>query len=671
MTQGRKPRCAVCCRAAHTIALAAGWHLAIGLAVSNTALAGNAAVPNPKAQVSASRSAPQVQLSRPDRLARPRREAEPALRAPGERLVTPRRVGALDLVFGLDSVPTPNQTTAIDVSGQSRPVAVEYRLRIAAPPSNPRPLPPGSAAAASALSHTAVPDGKLPQYPETSPLGVQRIPPVTGSHLPALQQVAHRADGDPREWTRGAFRPAVLPLDEPRGSVLPGELPPVSPEEIEAALANMQMPIDLANALALAGASSLQIRLARERVIEAQANYLGAKANWLPSLRFGLGYNRHNGRIQATNGQVIEASRNSLFVGGGAGLGDVPLNGGAGGPPRLFVSLSLADAYFAPKVANRLVGAAGAAARATLNDEMLAAAEAYYDLAEIHGLLANALAARKAAGQMHQLTSLFAQEGNGSLAEVDRAQTELTFWDQAVNEASRQTNVASAKLARLLRLDPNLILVPVETKITPVEVIPSDIPRHELVAQGMAGRPELAQYRWLVGAAHGRLKQERWRPWLPNLHVGASGGTFGGGQSGAFTNQSGRDDLDLLAVWEWRNMGLGNAALQRNRGSQVRQANYQVKLIGDQIAEQIVAASGDVSNYREQIDITLAGVGASQNSYRRNLHRIEQAEGIPLELLQAIRARNAAQDAYTKATSDYNRAQYRLLRAIGQPPVEP
>ena len=82
----------------------------------------------------------------------------------------------------------------------------------------------------------------------------------------------------------------------------------------------------------------------------------------------------------------------------------------------------------------------------------------------------------------------------------------------------------------------------------------------------------------------------------------------------------------------------------------------------------VVTAAADAASYGEQIEVALAGVSAANDSYRRNLDRIREGEGLPIELLQAIRARGAAQDAYTKATTSYNRAQYNLLRALGQPP---
>ena len=40
---------------------------------------------------------------------------------------------------------------------------------------------------------------------------------------------------------------------------------------------------------------------------------------------------------------------------------------------------------------------------------------------------------------------------------------------------------------------------------------------------------------------------------------------------------------------------------------------------------------------------------------------------MPIELLQSISALAEARNAYTSAIGNYNRAQYRLLRAMGNP----
>ena len=430
-------------------------------------------------------------------------------------------------------------------------------------------------------------------------------------------------------------------------------------------------PIDLANALALGGASSLQIQLARERVLEAEARYMAAKVMWLPSLRLGLGWTRHDGQLQATEGDVISAGHNSLFVGGGAGLGNAPLLGGSGGPPRMFVNLSIADAYFEPLATERMLAAEDAAESAGLNDALLEIAIAYFKLAEAYGKLSNATVALTSAQELINLTRLFAKEGAVSLAEVDRAETELAHWEQVVEETQRQALAGSAELVRLARLDPHLVLVPAEDQLMPITVVPADIHRDGLIAQGLTSRPELAEYSSIVDAALSRLQEEHWRPVLPHIQVGATGGTFGGGPSGTFADQKGRGDVELVAVWELKNLGAGNHAAIRQRATQMRQAERKAEMMRDKIVAEIVTSSSNVSSYGRQMNTTRRSVTSASASYERNLQRIREGEGIPLELLQALRARAAAQDAYTQAVTGYNRAQYDLLRAIGVPPGMP
>ena len=170
-------------------------------------------------------------------------------------------------------------------------------------------------------------------------------------------------------------------------------------------------PIDLGNALGLGGADNLQVRLARTRLFQAQARHLAAKTLWLPSLRVGIGYNKHDGRLQETAGNVIEVERNSLFYGGGFGLGGVPLAGGAGGPPRLMVNLSLADAYFKPLAACQEVAGRGAAERVATNDSLAQIAVSYHSLLEAYGRVANAVAAREMTQEMVTLVEILSEKG--------------------------------------------------------------------------------------------------------------------------------------------------------------------------------------------------------------------------------------------------------------------
>ena len=498
---------------------------------------------------------------------------------------------------------------------------------------------------------------------------------ATGKVL-RLPQVAADFNGVNRGGTPSAIRLVSLEspiIDETVDSPAPEILTlgkNVDPQSTFASDVHMthRYPIDLANALALGGASNLQIQLARERVLEAEARWAEARLALLPNLTFGIGYNKHDGRLQATEGDVIEASRNSLFVGGGLGLSGASLAGGASGPSRLVLNLSLADAAFEPLAARQDANAQNAAETVATNDTLVAIGEAYYDLVEAHSLTANATAGLAAVEKMVKLTTDFADEGQGARSEVYRAQTELAYWQQVREDSLRARIVAAAELARLLRLGSQVDLVPVDEHITPVVLIDEGLSVEQLVATGLGSRPELSQHASLVEASIYRLRQEQLRPWLPYIQLGTSAGSFGGGRSTNFDNQGGRSDVDLMAVWELRNLGFGNRSLRWQRASQMRQTELEAEAIRDTIVAEIITAAVDVGSYRRQVESGRTGVTVAGKSYDANYMRIREGEGLPIELLQAIRARTNAQNALSMAIGHYNRAQLRLLRSLGRPP---
>ena len=51
------------------------------------------------------------------------------------------------------------------------------------------------------------------------------------------------------------------------------------------------------------------------------------------------------------------------------------------------------------------------------------------------------------------------------------------------------------------------------------------------------------------------------------------------------------------------------------------------------------------------------------------MNRIRGAEGLPIETLQAIQSVATARRSYLATVTNYNRAQFQLLRAVGQPPT--
>ncbi|MFP6603944.1 MAG: TolC family protein, partial [Pirellulaceae bacterium] len=74
-----------------------------------------------------------------------------------------------------------------------------------------------------------------------------------------------------------------------------------------------------------------------------------------------------------------------------------------------------------------------------------------------------------------------------------------------------------------------------------------------------------------------------------------------------------------------------------------------------------------VKSRKERIDISKLGIKSATNAYQRDLERIHEGEGLPIEVLQSIQALDQARHEYLRSVVDYNAAQFRLQRALGWP----
>jgi outer membrane protein TolC len=183
----------------------------------------------------------------------------------------------------------------------------------------------------------------------------------------------------------------------------------------------------------------------------------------------------------------------------------------------------------------------------------------------------------------------------------------------------------------------------------------------------------MAQNRALVEATLARLRQEKWRPWLPTVQVGYSAGGFGGGQGGSLRDFGGRGDFDALLVWDVRNLGFGNEALQRDRGSQHRQAILTAEQVRDTILAEVARAYHQVGLRQKQMEAARSLLRAASEALPLNFRGIRSGTLRAIEAQQAVQAVALAQTQYLTAITDYNRAQYQLLRALGgfPSPAEP
>jgi outer membrane protein TolC len=325
------------------------------------------------------------------------------------------------------------------------------------------------------------------------------------------------------------------------------------------------------------------------------------------------------------------------------------------------------DAVFQPKIAGYAASARSAAATATTNDTLLATALAYLDLLRATQQLRIAEETRKQAAELADLTDSFARTGQGPQADADRLETELTGRRIEVARAREQARVASARLAELLSFDPSLEIRPQEPTIVPVDLVSQELPTAELVATGLTNRPELAAARSLVCEAVNRYRREKYAPLMPSVLLGISQSGFGGGLGSNIDNYRGRFDFDAVVWWELRNFGFGERARRDEVSAGYDQAVANKVSLLDRVAREVVEADTQVRARRGQIDIAESGVRSATVSYQRNLARIRQGQGLPIEALQSLQALDTAQREYLRSLADYNEAQFQLQRALGWP----
>ena len=430
-------------------------------------------------------------------------------------------------------------------------------------------------------------------------------------------------------------------------------------------------PIDFPTVLQLAGADNWNVKIAQQRVKEASAKYCEAKNAWLPSLTFAIAYNHHEGQLQATEGPVSNVSRSSTFIGAGAGISDAPLNGGSGGPPRMFVDFSIADAIFKPLAARRVLGAEQARKNRVFNDTMLKASLAYYELVAAQAQMAAGQTNLDDATRLQTLTEAFVEAGKGTGADSSRIAVIVNNRRRALKIAEADAKVASARLATILQLDPEKLdpqqgLIALDSAAVPMPLVDLNLNLNSLISQAQALRCEIAEANAKTYSTNAQYMSEQWRPFLPNLYVGYSGGAFGGGPGSDNDGLAGRSDFDLVVSWQVRNLGFGNRARQDAGRSRVYQQKFDTERLRDSIAEQVTTTYQRVLQHQSLVGYANSNVNEAGEGLEKILQAIKGLEGMPLAAVNSLDQLAVARQEYVTSVTEYNQWQIRLLRAAGQ-----
>lgn len=457
-------------------------------------------------------------------------------------------------------------------------------------------------------------------------------------------------------------------------------------------VADKSLPITLGASLALAGVENPVIAIADQAIRVARAQQLQAQVLLLPSVNVGASYDLHNGPLQGSIGIIRKTDRQAVYYGMGAGAvapGTVTI-------PGLWIVQPLADAVFEPLIARQVVANRRFAATATRYQILLEVSTAYLDLLGAEGRLAVVRQSIKDFQEVANLTAKFSKPGiilertadaNRALADLQ----ELQFEEAKVQE---DVATAAAELARLLNLDPSTRLNTGNMPIQIVQFIDPKEPLPRLLEVAARNRPELMAAAAAIRASQTRLRQEQTRPLWPTLWAGFSAGDFGGGavavqnppnfvptpgNAGAgqpnghttpvFGNIASRTDADVMAFWTLENFGLGNIAHVRDRRAQLNGAQASRVAVLNQIRQEVADAYNKSAQHFQGIAIERRRIQEATDGYQRDLKRIIDGVGLPIEVLNNAERLVSARQKLLESVIGFDRAQFQLFVALGQPPT--
>jgi outer membrane protein TolC len=485
--------------------------------------------------------------------------------------------------------------------------------------------------------------------------------------LPALEDRGQSSTDASRPVPRASVGDLLSPMP-PAPQPIPGPASRGRPVSSTATTLPARLPINLATAMQLAGVRPLDIAAAAAQVEQALAVQLQAKVLWIPNLNAGVDYFRHDG-VQANffTGPNFRKGRQSFFVAGGPSL-----------------EVGLTDAVYTPLAARQVVAARRADLQAARNDTLFTIAQAFFELQAARGRLLGLSASIVRAEMLVSFTRGLAPSLIAPL-EINRAQAELQSLRQTEQVAIRDWRVASARLAEVVLLDPATPLEPVEPPFLQITLVSDDQLTEELMPVALSNRPEIAARRDLVEAATQLLRQEKKRPFLPNLLVLSpasttgllAAGNFSAGANGLMNSNGSRLDIEVAAVWQLRNAGIGNVGLIRQRRAEQEVASIELTRIIFRVKSDVAQALARLQTARARVAQTDEGLRQAIESADKNfigLRETTRPAGEllrlivrPQEVVAAIIALETAYEQYSGAVNEYNTAQFDVYHALGQP----
>ncbi len=405
-------------------------------------------------------------------------------------------------------------------------------------------------------------------------------------------------------------------------------------------------PIDLPTALRLAGANTIDVQIAQQKLEEARGVEQQRVLAFIPTLAVGVAYKNHQGAIQDVGGKVFDVSKQSYNLGGSASI-----------------DLSIGDAWYKRLAAKQQSEAASKNVEAQRLTTQAKAAAAYFDLVRAQSIVAVAAEAVKISQDYGKQVTNAVKAGVAFKGDALRVDVQTRRNQLDLEKARGAVKQASVQLAAILRLDPSVELTAADAEPVALKLVSEDA--KTLTEKALKQRPELAQQLAQIAASRHERDAAVKGPWVPTL----SAQTFGGGLDGGTGSRTRglRDSEDYFVGLSWK-IGVGglfDKGRQRAADAKLKQAELEDARTKEAIVAEVVAAQEQAKSLAKEVEAAREGVKAAEENNKLTHERQEFAVGIVLETVLAEQELTRARTDYLNAVTANNAAQYLLLSTIG------
>jgi outer membrane protein TolC len=170
----------------------------------------------------------------------------------------------------------------------------------------------------------------------------------------------------------------------------------------------------------------------------------------------------------------------------------------------------------------------------------------------------------------------------------------------------------------------------------------------------------------LVSAAQQAKNGAIYGPLIPTV----GGQAFFGGLGGGMNSETGHfgESEDYVALVGWRIgpgglLDFGNMHAQQAR---LRSAALTANKVTDQIANEVITSQARVQSLAAQIATAKQSLSDAAEALRLAQERKEFGVGVVLETILAQQEVSRVRNDYLNIVTEYDKAQYELLRALGR-----